>query len=128
VKQGIIIFFLTILLGFLIKAAFAEPILMSDKELDEVSGQGVELKFKLGEGGGVDFEFDLGPTVGNGSVVPSSLTDPSNAIFNGTADLSGSQFIVDNLIFNLNICIQCQADIINQIGFGAGFTFTDPTE
>lgn len=97
---------------------------MTDQQLDQVTAQGVGLNINLDpQGNGVGFSFNLGQVLGNGSVVadPTAST-PSDITFNGGANLSNSQFIVQNLIFNFNLCVQCQASQIIQLGLGTGVT------
>lgn len=103
----------------------AEPKEMSDDELGEVTARGVGLDFSLTDDqGGVNFQFDLGSTLGNGSVDVSSSALPSTAVIEGSPNFTGAHFYVENMIFNFNLCVQCRADIINQIGLGAGVTIT----
>jgi len=100
---------------------------LSDEELDQVTARGVSLNLKLLPDGaleGIGFTFDLGGTSGNGSIeIPSPpvTVQPINLFANGV-DLSHSLLRVENLILNLNICFQCQATTINQIGQGVPIT------
>lgn len=99
----------------------AGPKLMTDDELDGVSAQGVQLDLKINpDDASVDFSFNAGGTFGNGSVSttgPDGL--PSTIALNGTGlTLNNSTIQVENMILNLNICVQCQAEKIIQSGIG----------
>lgn len=104
----------------------AGPQRMSDEELDAVTAGDVQLKFGIDpDENGVGFSFDLGSTFGDGSVIlpnaPSVIPSTVN-VTNGNVDFSNTRFTVENMILNLNLCVQCKASVINQIGFGVGIT------
>jgi hypothetical protein len=103
----------------------AQPKLMVDEELDKVTASGGLVSFSLNENNEVSFELDLGTTFGNGSVVlnptPSSSSLPPNFSLDS---LLNATFQVQSMIFNLNLCVQCQATNIHQIGLGLGITNT----
>jgi len=97
---------------------------LSDGELDQVSAMG-EFSLELGEGPNgipsVNFSFQTGGTTGNGSVLISPTPTPSS-VFNGGVSFSNTLFNVENMIFNLNICVQCQATTITQGNLGVPIT------
>jgi hypothetical protein len=104
--------------------ASARRQLLTDEELDQVTARGVELTFNMNPDGGVDFMFNLGNTFGSGTASPIPTDFPSNLTVNANnLLLSQSSIQVENLILNMNICVQCNATTINQIGFGVGVTF-----
>lgn len=79
----------------------------------------------LTETPGVRFTFDAGGgTIGNGSAqIPAS--DPSlnpNLTFQGNPVLSGNAFQVQNMLLNMNICVQCRASG-HIVQTGNGFVF-----
>jgi len=93
---------------------------LSDGELDQVSAMG-DFSLQIGEGPNgipsVNFGFQTGGTSGNGSVLISpSPTVPS--VINGGVSFSNTLFQVENVIFNLNICVQCHATTITQGNVG----------
>lgn len=93
---------------------------LSDGELDQVSAMG-DFSLQIGEGPNgipsVNFGFQTGGTSGNGSVLISpSPTVPS--VINGGVSFSNTLFQVENMIFNLNICVQCHATTITQGNVG----------
>jgi hypothetical protein len=97
--------------------AIAAPKLMTDDELDAVSASG-GINIELGADGSLSFDFDMGMAAGNGSVITTPATSvPSTFAFQGTADFTNARIAVENMIFNLNICVQCQGTI-HQIGIG----------
>jgi hypothetical protein len=113
---------LTFSLLLLPGAGVAQPKLMMDEELDKVTASGGLVSFSLNENNELSFELDLGTTFGNGSVVlnptPGNVVPPSFSLDN----LLNATFQVQSMIFNLNLCVQCQATNINQIGLGLGIT------
>lgn len=126
-RYRVVFLLLVLLFPWSASAELAELQDLSDEELDQVTAQGVSLKLKLLPDGaleGIGFDFDLGGASGNGSIeIPSPpvTVQPINLFANGI-DLSNSYLRVENLIFNLNICLQCQATTINQIGQGIPIT------
>ena len=97
---------------------FAAPQRMTDAELDEVSAAGFSIDVNTGDPSTFKFSFDLGPNFGDGSVVTSPGTlNPSTNVFQGPVDLTNARINVENMIFNLNICVQCQGTIL-QSGIG----------
>jgi hypothetical protein len=102
----------------------AAPQLLTDAELDRVTAKGTDIEFTFNpESGGLNFGFNTGSTVGNGSVVSSPLPGSSNLnTLTGTNTLSNNTFVVENMIMNVNICAMCNATVINQIGLGLGVT------
>jgi hypothetical protein len=104
---------------FLVGAgAIAAPKVMTDDELDEVSASGgINLDLTT-DPTSLHFSFDNGTMLGAGSVTASPATaGPSTLAFQGTADFTNARIAVDNMIFNLNICVQCQGSIF-QSGIG----------
>jgi len=102
--------------------AVAKPRVMSDTELDEVSASGgFDIEVNTGTDGSssLSFTFDMGATTGFGNVstTPVVPSTPSGMNFTGAVDMTGALFNVENMIFNLNICVQCQGNII-QTGIG----------
>jgi len=99
------------------RGAIAAPQVMTDDELDAVSASG-GINFELGTDGSLSFNFDMGMAVGNGSVntTPVIAATPTLS-FQGTADFTNARIAVENMIFNLNICVQCQGTI-HQTGIG----------
>ena len=93
---------------------------LSDQELDDVSAMG-DFSLQIGEGPNgipsVNFGFQTGGTSGNGSVLISPSPTASSVI-NGGVTFSNTLFHVDNMIFNLNICVQCHATTITQGNVG----------
>src|SRR5574341_677553 len=93
---------------------------LSDDDLDRVSAMG-EFSLQLGEGPNgipsVNCGFQTGGTSGNGSVMISPSPTPSSVI-NGSVNFSNTLFHVDNMIFNLNICVQCPATTLTQGNLG----------
>ena len=103
--------------------AMAAPKVMTDVELDEVSASG-GLSFSLdaGDNPTFSFNFDEGGTFGAGSVTTSPATaSPSTLTFSGAVDLSHALINVENMIFNLNVCVQCSGTIL-QSGIGIPIT------
>jgi len=104
--------------------ATAAPQLMTDSELDEVSASGgVNISLDTGDNPSFNFSFDQGGTSGNGSVTTStpSVWTPSTLTMTGAVDLSHAYINVQNMIFNLNICVQCSGTIL-QSGIGIPIT------
>ncbi len=104
--------------------AIGAPHVMTDAEMDDVSA-GDGISFSLGDGGDTpyfSFTFDQGGTVGAGSVTttPSSWS-PSTLTMTGAVDLSHAYINVQNMIFNLNVCVQCSGTIL-QSGIGIPIT------
>ncbi len=102
--------------------AIAAPKLMTDDELDAVSASG-SISFEVGTDGSLSFDFDMGAAAGTGSVNTTPATSvPSTFNFQGTADFTNARIAVENMIFNLNICVQCQGTI-HQTGIGIPISF-----
>jgi hypothetical protein len=115
---------LVVILGFLLllpSMSMAQPKLMADEELDKVTASGGLVSFSLNENNEVNFELDLGTVVGNGNVTLSPTPLPTNFSLD---NLMNATLQVQSLIINLNLCVQCQATNINQIGLGLGITNT----
>ena len=97
---------------------------LSDGELDQVSAMG-DFSLQLGEGPNgiptVNFGFQTGGTTGNGSVMISP-SPTSSSVINGGVSFSNTLFHVDNMVFNLNICVQCRATTITQGNLGVPIT------
>jgi hypothetical protein len=95
-----------------------------DEELDQISASG-DFSLELGEGPNgipsVNFSFQTGGTTGNGSVLISPTPTPSS-VFTGGVNFSNTLFNVENMIFNLNICVQCQATTLTQGNLGVPIT------
>lgn len=107
------------------RPAVGEPKPLSDEELDQVTAQGVQFKLKMmPDEQLLEFNFDMGSTFGTGSVAPSPFLLPSSLVINGNPNLGHSTFFAENLILNLNVCVQCQATTIVQQGFGFPITVT----
>ncbi len=104
------------------RVVFAGPQLLSDEELDEISAGAVQFSYSVDPvTGGVNLAFDTGSTQGNGNVTATPSTGPSTVnVTNGNLVFSNSAINVQNMILNLNLCVQCKATTINQIGFGLG--------
>lgn len=106
-------------------AAAAGPQLLTDEELDQVSAGGVSFNLSVDPNEQtVDFAFNLGSSFGSGNVgVGTPAQAPPTTVFNGgNMNFSNANFLVDNMIFNLNICVQCRADTIIQKGLGVPIT------
>lgn len=107
-----------------VRPAAAEWQALTDEELDEITAGDVQMGFTV-DGQTVSFSFGAGSTVGNGSVsvspVQQASSTPNTAVFNG-ATLSNSTFLVNNMVFNLNICAMCRANSILQQGIGIPVT------
>jgi hypothetical protein len=101
---------------------------MSDLELDEITAKGVDPGVNLSvtanpSDNGVDFAFNLGSTVGNGSVgITPVVSSPSTLVINGGGLPANATFNVQNMVFNLNICVACNAAKIIQSGTGIPIT------
>ncbi len=97
----------------------AAPYHMTDADLDEVSASGgINIGVDSNDGS-FTFNFDQGMTAGYGSVtttpaIPSTLTA-------GSVNLSNALVNVENMIFNLNVCVQCSGNIF-QVGIGIPIT------
>ncbi len=96
----------------------AAPLRMTDADLDEVSASGgINIGVDSNDGS-FTFSFDQGLTAGYGSVatapLPSTLTASS-------VTLSNAPIYVENMIFNLNVCVQCSGNIF-QVGLGIPIT------
>jgi len=119
--------------------ALAEPLLMTDADLDKVAARGVTDEEGNnpvgGKGGGVLdlngllatanpdgtgalFSIDTASLFGSGGIDIAGLTEQAGFTLNG--DLSNAVFNVGQLsvIINMNMCIQCKADAIYQTGLG----------
>jgi hypothetical protein len=103
----------------------ARPKLLSDSEMDRVTARGTDFEFNFNpDTGGLNFNFNAGATIGNGSVISSPAVGGTSNSTNlpGISTLSNNTFVVDNMILNLNICAMCNATVINQLGLGLGVT------
>jgi hypothetical protein len=102
--------------------AVAAPKIMTDDELDGVSASGgINLDFTT-DPTRLGFSFDMGSMTGVGSVTTTPpSTSPNTLAFQGAVDLTNARFNVENMIFNLNICVQCQGNIL-QAGIGIPIT------
>jgi len=111
----------------LMGSALAAPKVMTDDELDAVSASGgINLDFNT-DSGALNFSFDTGSLAGVGNVTTTpSTTSPNTMAFQGAVDLTNAHFNVQNMIFNLNICVQCQGKII-QAGIGIPISVTTST-
>lgn len=123
-------FLLLALLTVAIRPAAAEWQVLTDEELDEISAGGVQLDLNVNpQDQTVSFNFGMGPTFGSGDVTVSpaqqATTAPPTFVFNG-ANLASSTFFVNNMVFNLNICVMCRANSIIQQGIGVPVTITSP--
>jgi len=114
--------------------AAAEPELMTDTDLEAVTARGVDgtesassdpgpvldLGGILGaanpDGTGALFGFDLGGVIGGGSAEIAGLTQPSALTLNGALSPGVLNVQHLNYIVNLNICVECKADVIYQQG------------
>ncbi len=99
------------------------PIPLTDQEMDEVSASGgFTINLDAGDPTTFSFSFDLGGTngVGNATLSP-PVASPSTLSFQGTSIFNNSYFNVQNMIFNLNICMQCRGTIL-QSGIGIPIT------
>jgi hypothetical protein len=109
---------LAVLLGP--RVAVSAPIPLTDDEMDHVSASGgltIDLE-NNGDTTKFGFSFDLGGTNGVGSVALSPMTSvPSTLTSGGSGIFSNNLFNVENMIFNLNICVQCSGTIF-QAGIG----------
>ncbi len=107
--------------------SLGRPYVMSDGELDEITAKGVDPAVSLSvtanpSENGVDFAFNMGSTVGNGSVgITPVVSNPSTVVLSGSA-LPNAVFNVQNMVFNLNICVACNATKIIQSGTGIPIT------
>ena len=92
---------------------------LSDDELDRITAGDFSLSLGDGPNGipGVNFAFQTGGTSGNGSVLISP-SPTASSVFNGGVSFSNSLFQVENMISNLNICVQCHATTITQGNLG----------
>jgi hypothetical protein len=107
-------------------AAIAARQVMTDEEMDAVSASGFTIDLNPADPTKLSFSFDLGGNSGLGdvSISPPTLTvNPSTLLIPGGAvDLTNARFNVENMIFNLNICVQCSGSIF-QSGVGIPITF-----
>jgi hypothetical protein len=94
--------------------ATAAPHSMTDAELDEVAASGgVSFSLDAGDSPSFTFSFDQGGSTGTGSVTTSpNIWTPSTLTMQGAVDLSHALINVQNMIFNLNICVQCSGTIL----------------
>ncbi len=110
------------------RSSQARPQAMSDQELDEITASGaVDLSITANPSdNGVDFAFNLGSTVGTGSVgITPVLSSPTTLVLNGGSGLpTNATFYVQNMVINLNICVACNATKIIQTGMGIPITVT----
>jgi len=106
---------LAVLLGP--RVAVSAPIPLTDDEMDLVSAGDLTIDLE-NNGDTTKFSFNLGGTNGVGSVVLSPGTStPSTLTSGGSGIFSNNLFNVENMIFNLNICVQCSGTIF-QAGIG----------
>ncbi len=99
----------------------AAPLVLTDAEMDEVSASGgINIGVDSSDGS-FTFSFDQGLTAGYGSVTTSpALTTPSTLVA-GSVDLKNAYINVQNMVFNLNVCVQCSGNIF-QVGLGIPIT------
>jgi len=106
---------LAVLLGP--RVAVSAPIPLTDDEMDLVSAGDFTIDLE-NNGDATKFSFNLGGTNGVGSVAFSPGTStPSTLTSGGSGIFSNNLFNVENMIFNLNICVQCSGTIF-QAGIG----------
>jgi hypothetical protein len=99
------------------RVAISAPIPLTDDEMDLVSAGDLTIDLE-NNGDTTKFTFNLGGTSGVGSVVLSPGTSiPSTLATGGSGIFSNNLFNVENMIFNLNICVQCSGTIF-QAGIG----------
>jgi hypothetical protein len=115
-----------LLLGVLLLpgVATAARQVMTDEEMDAVSAAGFSIDLNPADPTKLNFSFDLGGSTGAGDVSispPSVAVNPSTLVLPGQVDLSHALFNVQNMVFNLNICVQCSGTIF-QSGIGIPIT------
>jgi hypothetical protein len=115
-----------LLLGVLLLpgVATAARQVMTDEEMDAVSAAGFSIDLNPADPTKLNFSFDLGGSTGVGDVSispPSVSVNPSTLVLPGQVDLSNAMFNVQNMVFNLNICVQCSGTIF-QSGVGIPIT------
>src|SRR6185295_4138951 len=98
--------------------------ILTDGQLDEISAMG-DFSVNIGEGQNglptVNFGFQTGGTTGNGQIILQPSTTPTTAI--GATNVNfNAPFHVDNMILNMNICVQCQANTLTQGNVGVPIT------
>jgi hypothetical protein len=103
---------------------------LSNPELDEVSAQGLTgLTIDTNTPTGVptlNFSFSAGGgTYGNGSAMiqPGLGTTTINAA--GGLSFSNNLMNIQNLILNMNLCVQCSATTLTQSNLGVPITFNN---
>jgi hypothetical protein len=98
---------------------------LTDDQLDQISAG--DFSFNIGEDANglptVNFGFLTGGTSGNGQIVIQPSNGLSSAINTGNVSFSNTLFHVDNMIFNMNICVQCHATTLTQGNLGVPITF-----
>ena len=96
---------------------------LTDDQLDNISAG--DFTLNIGEGANgvptVNFGFQTGGTTGNGQIVIQPSATPTTGI-NATNVNFNAPFHVDNMIFNMNICVQCQATTLTQGNIGVPVT------
>ena len=124
-----------------VTSAAAEPLLMTDADLDAVAARGtvddegnptpsIDLNGLLAhanqDGTGALFTIDTLDLFGSGGVDVAGLNQPGGFSFNG--DLSNAVLDVEQLSFivNLNLCVNCTATEIHQTGVGVPILFAAP--
>ena len=104
-------------------SAFATDML-TDGELDDISAMG-DFTLNVGETAGglptVSFGFQTGGTSGNGQIIIQPSATPTGGITAGNVNFNGP-IHVENMIFNMNICVQCHATTLTQGNVGAPVT------
>jgi hypothetical protein len=88
---------------------------LTDEQLDAISAG--DFTFSLGTDGNgsptVNFGFQTGGTSGNGQVIIQPALTTQTGITANTVNFN-SPIHVENMIFNMNICMQCQATTLSQ--------------
>ncbi len=92
---------------------------LSDEQLDELAAG--DFSVSVGDGANgtptVNFGFQTGGTSGNGSVLITPSPGSSTQVTGGVS-FSNTAIHVDNMIFNMNICVQCHATTLTQGNLG----------
>jgi len=96
---------------------------LTDDQLDLISAG--DFSFDIGQDANglptVNFGFQTGGTTGNGQVIIQPSSTPTTGI-NATNVNFNAPMHVENMIFNMNICMQCQATTLTQGNVGVPVT------